>query len=91
MLDSVGYQQYLPRVFILNSVFPGMGFLYYKLVGLLNSVNPDFMSSLFEFQASVFANHLLSHRQLLNVQGYVVLNRPWAFVQWLEKATIEEE
>lgn len=23
--------------------------------------------------------------------GYVVLNRPWAFVQWLEKATIEEE
>lgn len=24
-------------------------------------------------------------------QGYVVLNRPWAFVQWLEKATIEEE
>ncbi|KAL8028686.1 hypothetical protein ABFS82_14G174200 [Erythranthe guttata] len=24
-------------------------------------------------------------------QGYVVLNRPWAFVQWLEKAKIEEE
>lgn len=24
-------------------------------------------------------------------QGYVVLNRPWAFVQWLEKASIEEE
>nr|XP_027107204.1 hydroxyproline O-arabinosyltransferase 3-like [Coffea arabica] len=24
-------------------------------------------------------------------QGYVVLNRPWAFVQWLEKATIDEE
>ncbi|GFP89920.1 hypothetical protein PHJA_001135800 [Phtheirospermum japonicum] len=24
-------------------------------------------------------------------QGYVVLNRPWAFVQWLKKATIEEE
>ncbi|KAG2674700.1 hypothetical protein I3760_13G150000 [Carya illinoinensis] len=24
-------------------------------------------------------------------RGYVVLNRPWAFVQWLEKATIEEE
>ncbi|OIV99062.1 hypothetical protein TanjilG_32321 [Lupinus angustifolius] len=24
-------------------------------------------------------------------QGYVVLNRPWAFIQWLEKATIEEE
>ncbi|KAL3622629.1 Hydroxyproline O-arabinosyltransferase rdn2 [Castilleja foliolosa] len=23
--------------------------------------------------------------------GYVVLNRPWAFVQWLEKTTIEEE
>ncbi|KAK4421897.1 Hydroxyproline O-arabinosyltransferase NOD3 [Sesamum alatum] len=23
--------------------------------------------------------------------GYVVLNRPWAFVQWLETATIEEE
>ncbi|KAL1564331.1 Hydroxyproline O-arabinosyltransferase rdn2 [Salvia divinorum] len=24
-------------------------------------------------------------------RGYVVLNRPWAFVQWLEKSTIEEE
>ncbi|KAL4573000.1 hypothetical protein LXL04_019792 [Taraxacum kok-saghyz] len=24
-------------------------------------------------------------------QGYVVLNRPWACVQWLERATIEEE
>ncbi|KAF3951644.1 hypothetical protein CMV_022728 [Castanea mollissima] len=24
-------------------------------------------------------------------KGYVVLNRPWAFVRWLEKATIEEE
>ncbi|XP_021772174.1 hydroxyproline O-arabinosyltransferase 3-like [Chenopodium quinoa] len=24
-------------------------------------------------------------------QGYIVLNRPWAFVQWLEKAKIEEE
>ncbi|KAE8691661.1 NADPH:quinone oxidoreductase [Hibiscus syriacus] len=24
-------------------------------------------------------------------RGYVVLHRPWAFVQWLEKATIDEE
>ncbi|CAL1394436.1 unnamed protein product [Linum trigynum] len=24
-------------------------------------------------------------------QGYVVLNRPWAFVQWLEKEVIEED
>ncbi|CAN0905465.1 Hydroxyproline O-arabinosyltransferase PLENTY [Linum grandiflorum] len=24
-------------------------------------------------------------------RGYIVLNRPWAFVQWLEKATIEED
>ncbi|KAH9760511.1 Hydroxyproline O-arabinosyltransferase 1 [Citrus sinensis] len=24
-------------------------------------------------------------------QGYIVLNRPWAFVQWLEKADIKEE
>lgn len=24
-------------------------------------------------------------------RGYIVLNRPWAFVQWLEKAKIEEE
>ncbi|KAL8527793.1 hypothetical protein ACS0TY_005577 [Phlomoides rotata] len=24
-------------------------------------------------------------------RGYIVLNRPWAFVQWLEKSTIEEE
>lgn len=28
---------------------------------------------------------------LLWVQGYIVLNRPWAFVQWLRKAHIEEE
>jgi len=25
------------------------------------------------------------------VQSYVVLNRPWAFVQWLERAFIKEE
>ncbi|PIM98137.1 hypothetical protein CDL12_29385 [Handroanthus impetiginosus] len=25
------------------------------------------------------------------LSGYVVLNRPWAFVQWLKKSTIEEE
>ncbi|CAI0416566.1 unnamed protein product [Linum tenue] len=25
------------------------------------------------------------------VQGYIVLNRPWAFVQWLEKADIKED
>nr|XP_043622925.1 hydroxyproline O-arabinosyltransferase NOD3-like [Erigeron canadensis] len=24
-------------------------------------------------------------------RGYIVLNRPWAFVQWLQRATIEEE
>jgi len=24
-------------------------------------------------------------------RGYVVLNRPWAIVQWLQKATIKEE
>lgn len=24
-------------------------------------------------------------------RGYIVLNRPWAFVQWLEKAVIDEE
>ncbi|KAK1279207.1 hypothetical protein QJS04_geneDACA016568 [Acorus gramineus] len=24
-------------------------------------------------------------------RGYIVLNRPWAFVQWLEKTTIEED
>ncbi|XP_054816725.1 hydroxyproline O-arabinosyltransferase RDN2-like isoform X1 [Prosopis cineraria] len=24
-------------------------------------------------------------------RGYIVLNRPWAFVQWLQQATIEEE
>jgi hydroxyproline O-arabinosyltransferase len=25
------------------------------------------------------------------MQGYIVLNRPWAFVQWLQKAKIKEE
>ncbi|KAJ0103241.1 hypothetical protein Patl1_05332 [Pistacia atlantica] len=24
-------------------------------------------------------------------RGYIVLNRPWAFVQWLEKTTVDEE
>jgi hypothetical protein len=28
---------------------------------------------------------------VLGLQGYIVLNRPWAFVQWLLKANIEEE
>lgn len=28
---------------------------------------------------------------LFSLQGYIVLNRPWAFVQWLEMTTIEEE
>jgi hypothetical protein len=27
----------------------------------------------------------------LKSQGYIVLNRPWAFVQWLQKADIKEE
>lgn len=26
-----------------------------------------------------------------SAQGYVVLNRPWAFVQWIQKAEFEEE
>lgn len=25
------------------------------------------------------------------LQGYIVLNRPWAFVQWLQQADIKEE
>ncbi|XP_010926982.2 hydroxyproline O-arabinosyltransferase NOD3-like [Elaeis guineensis] len=33
------------------------------------------------------ANPLPAHAD----RGYIVLNRPWAFVQWLEKAKIEEE
>ncbi|KAJ0927357.1 putative GAG-pre-integrase domain-containing protein [Helianthus annuus] len=33
----------------------------------------------------------LWHRRLGHPSGYIVLNRPWAFVQWLERATIEEE
>ena len=28
---------------------------------------------------------------IICLQGYIVLNRPWAFVQWLEKTKIEEE
>jgi hypothetical protein len=24
-------------------------------------------------------------------QGYIVLNRPWAFVQWLQQVDIKEE
>lgn len=39
--------------------------------------------------------HLLdlyySYSEQCHLQGYIVLNRPWAFVQWLEKATIDEE
>ncbi|PON98766.1 Hydroxyproline O-arabinosyltransferase [Trema orientale] len=32
-----------------------------------------------------------SNHTFLRGKGYIVLNRPWAFVQWLEKATIEED
>ncbi|XP_057515078.1 hydroxyproline O-arabinosyltransferase NOD3-like isoform X1 [Amaranthus tricolor] len=35
--------------------------------------------------------HLSSLTKFNAIKGYVVLNRPWAFVQWLEKATIEEK
>lgn len=31
----------------------------------------------------------LSH--ISQSQGYIVLNRPWAFVQWLQQADIKEE
>lgn len=41
--------------------------------------------------ASLFANINYSDLNLMCIQGYIVLNRPWAFVQWLEKTTIEEE
>ena len=34
---------------------------------------------------------VLSNELNLSFKGYVVLNRPWAFVQWLERATIIEE
>jgi hypothetical protein len=42
-----------------------------------------------------FCCQLLSSDELLLIrcfaQGYIVLNRPWAFVQWLQKADIKEE
>jgi hypothetical protein len=34
---------------------------------------------------------LLLTESILTSQGYIVLNRPWAFVQWLQKADIQEE
>ncbi|KAL8498739.1 hypothetical protein ACS0TY_021895 [Phlomoides rotata] len=38
------------------------------------------------------AKYLISTLVLLHIfQGYVVLNRPWAFVQWLLQTEIEEE
>lgn len=33
----------------------------------------------------------LTCRRISHFQGYIVLNRPWAFVQWLQQADIEEE
>lgn len=36
-------------------------------------------------------SYLLLYVCIIIWQGYIVLNRPWAFVQWLQKANIEEE
>jgi hypothetical protein len=35
--------------------------------------------------------HYLLISNLTQSQGYIVLNRPWAFVQWLQKTDIKEE
>lgn len=51
---------------------------------ILHSGNPD---NLMDEIPTVVVDPLPSGLD----RGYIVLNRPWAFVQWLEKATIEEE
>ncbi|XP_024021138.1 hydroxyproline O-arabinosyltransferase 3 [Morus notabilis] len=51
---------------------------------ILHSGNPD---NLMEEIPTVIVDPLPAGLD----RGYIVLNRPWAFVQWLEKATIEEE
>ncbi|KAG4962023.1 hypothetical protein AAZX31_14G034100 [Glycine max] len=55
-----------------------------KLTRILHSGRPDQLMD----EIPTFVVHPLP-RGL--DKGYVVLNRPWAFVQWLEKADIEEE
>ncbi|KAK4476656.1 hypothetical protein RD792_015816 [Penstemon davidsonii] len=55
-----------------------------KLTRILHSGNPD---NLMDEIPTFVVEPLPSGVD----RGYVVLNRPWAFVQWLEKATIEEE
>ncbi|KAK3038956.1 hypothetical protein RJ639_027441 [Escallonia herrerae] len=55
-----------------------------KFTRILHSGNPDnLMNEIPTFVVDPLPEGL--------DRGYVVLNRPWAFVQWLEKATIEEE
>ncbi|GFZ16724.1 hypothetical protein Acr_25g0011330 [Actinidia rufa] len=51
---------------------------------ILHSGKPDgFMDEIPTFVAQPLPNGM--------DQGYIVLNRPWAFVQWLQKADIKED
>ncbi|OAY69351.1 hypothetical protein ACMD2_01010 [Ananas comosus] len=51
---------------------------------ILHSGRPDaFMNEIPTFVADPLPDGL--------DQGYIVLNRPWAFVQWLQKANIQED
>ncbi|KAL6516358.1 hypothetical protein OROGR_019663 [Orobanche gracilis] len=54
------------------------------LTRVLHSGNPD---NLMDEIPTVIVDPLPNGIDM----GYIVLNRPWAFVQWLDKATIEEE
>ncbi|OEL19062.1 hypothetical protein BAE44_0019918 [Dichanthelium oligosanthes] len=56
---------------------------------ILHSGKPDeFVDEIPTFVADPLAE---GDQFILTSQGYIVLNRPWAFVQWLQKADIKEE
>lgn len=46
---------------------------------------------LLSFLAFFFNFHVSFFVLFWKLQGYIVLNRPWAFVQWLQQADIKEE
>lgn len=46
---------------------------------------------LLSFLAFFFNFHVSFVVLFWKLQGYIVLNRPWAFVQWLQQADIKEE
>ena len=86
--DNLVLGSYLVAVMLSSGMFVDLtrSTLLIVINSIMNVIVCD-LSILFPSIHSVIKIYV----NLFLVQGYVVLNRPWAFVQWLEKADIEEE